>query len=1169
MDLFNKYGGFLSSKEIRKIVNIAKMICVLIWASIFTITANVYSQSKKLTFSYKNTSLESIFKEIENQSNFSFFYTDEIDLSKKVNIDIKDQSIKELLDALLLNSDLSYKIMDEHIIIHKKEKEKEKETLPSKPQQQGIRITGTVSDDSGELLPGVNVVVRGSGQGIMTDINGEFLLSVPSDTSVLQFSFIGYQSQEVTVGQRRIIAVVLKEEAASIDEVTIVAFGKQKKESVLASITTVNPGELKVPSSNLSTALAGRIAGLVSYQSSGEPGMDDASFFVRGVTSLTYASGPLILIDGVEMSSSDLSRMQPDDIASFSIMKDATATALYGARGANGVIAITTKEGREGQATVSFRAETSLSLPTKKVKIADPITYMQLNNEAVLTRDKNGNAPYSREKIDNTMDPNRNQYVYPANDWYEMLCNDYAVNYRANMNVSGGGKIARYYVAATFNQDNGILKVDKQNNFNNNIDLKRYLLRSNVNINITKTTEAIVRLSGTFDDYQGPIDSGDAIYKKIMRSDPVLFAPKYAPDEANQHTYHILFGNSGTANYINPYADMVKGYKDYNKSKMMAQFELKQNLDFIISGLSLRALYSTNRYSYHSTKRQYKPYYYSVASYDKQADTYILQWLNSGTGEAEEWLRFTEDPKEIETTNYTEAAVTYDKTFLQKHAVSGMLVFTMRNYSEANAESFELSLPHRNIGLSGRATYAYDDRYFAEFNFGYNGSERFAKNERFGFFPSAGFGWITSNEKFWTDNLKKVISKLKFKGTYGIVGNDAIGDADDRFFYLSKVLMGTESGRSYQYGYDFNYTRYGVKVDRYANDKITWETAKKMNLGVELSLFNKLEFMFDFYTEKRSGILLNRSYVPATMGLSATPQANLGKAKGSGVDLSLDYQHSFTHDLWVAGRANFTYATTEYTEYEEIDYSTTPWRSIIGEPVSQQFGYVAERLFVDDYEVSNSPEQNFGGNAAIMGGDIKYKDIDGDGQITDLDRVPIGFPTEPQIVYGFGLSAGYKGFDLSFFFQGLGQRSFWINTDASDPTNRPSTVPFIDTDGTSSIQSKNALLQAYADNHWSEDNRNLYALWPRLANEMVNNNVQRSTWFMRNGSFLRLKSVEFGYTIPERLTNKIRMKTFRVYFSGTNLFTFSKFKLWDPEMAGNGLGYPIQKVYNLGVQFTF
>ncbi|MDR0835217.1 MAG: TonB-dependent receptor, partial [Tannerella sp.] len=1034
----------------------------------FSFAGAAYSQTAKLTLKMEDKSLKEVFREIEQNSEFILFYNDKtIDLSRKVNISVKDGNIREILDLLFRDSDTEYRITDRQIILYsskEKEKEVEKSEFSIAQQPTGKKLTGRIIDKNGEALPGVAIQIVGNPRGVITDENGNFEMDNVAVGTKLTATFIGMRPKEFEFQGKGDLIVVLEENINELDEVTIVAFAKQKKESVIGSIATVNVKDLKMPSSNMSTALAGRIAGMVSYQTSGEPGQDDASFFVRGVTSLTYASGPLILIDGVEMTSTDLSRMQPDDIASFSIMKDATATALYGARGANGVILITTKEGREGAATVSFRTETSVSMPTYKVKFADPITYMRLNNEAVLTRDLRGLAPYSQEKIDNTMDPNRNQYVYPANDWYDMLMEDHTFNYRANLNVSGGGKVAKYYVAATFNQDNGNLKMDKQNDFNNNIDLKKYLLRSNVNINLTKTTEAIVRLSGTFDDYTGPLDGGDALYNKIIRADPVLFAPKYAPDLANAYSYHILFGNHETAaNYINPYADMVKGYREYNKSQMMAQFELKQNFDFITPGLAVRALYSANRYSFHSVRRQYKPYYYSVDSYDRPTDTYILRWLNYASGQAEEWLRFSEDPREIKTTNYTEAAAIYDRTFADKHAVSGLVVFTMRNYSEANASTLELSLPHRNIGVSGRATYAFDSRYFSEFNFGYNGSERFAKNERFGFFPSIGFGWVVSNEKFWSESLdlNRIMPKLKFKSTYGLVGNDAIGRAQDRFFYLSNVLMNNESGKSYLYGYDFNQRQYGVSVTRYANETITWETARKMNLGVEMNLFGKLDFIFDYYTENRSGILLERAYVPATMGLNAVPQANLGKAKGNGIDFSIDYQHNFNKDLWLTGRVNYTYATTEYTEFEELDYSPTPWRSMIGQPVSQQFGYVAERLFIDDYEVLNSPTQNFNDSRPIVGGDIKYKDIDGDGQITDLDKVPIGFPTEPQIIYGFGLSAGYKGLDFSFFFQGLGQRSFWINTAVN--SQQPSTYPFVDTDNNASIYSKNALLQIYAD----------------------------------------------------------------------------------------------------------
>ncbi|MEL7589473.1 MAG: TonB-dependent receptor [Prolixibacteraceae bacterium] len=1019
-----------------------------------------------------------------------------------------------------------------------------------------VKITGTVSGeaDDGTLspLPGVTIVISGTTRGVITDTDGTYSIEAKS-TDQLVFSFIGMESQTITVGDRRVINVSLKSKTDELEEVTVVAFGKQKKESVLASITTITPAELKVPSSNLTTAFAGRVSGLISYQRSGEPGEDDASFFVRGVTSFTYARGPLILIDGVEMASSDLARMQPDDIASFSIMKDAAATALYGARGANGVIMVTTKEGREGKAQISFRYETSFSMPTREVDLADPITYMKMNNEAVLTRNPMLSVPYSMEKIENTQ-RGTNPLVYPATDWYNTLFKNHTVNHRANFNVSGGGKVARYYIAATYNQDYGILNVDKQSNFNNNIDLKKYLLRSNVNINVTPSTEAVVRLHGTFDDYTGPIDGGSALYKKVMRTDPVLFPPYFPHTEETAHIRHVLFGNYDQGQYINPYADMVKGYKDYTKSLILAQFELKQQLDFITKGLSLRGLFSTNRYSYFDVSRFYNPFYYTAIGYDKYKNTYQLYNLNPDTGT--DYLTYSEGAKEITTTTYGELAAGYDRTF-GKHGISGLMVFTRRNHLKANAGSLSLSLPSRNMGVSGRFTYSYDTRYFTEFNFGYNGSERFARKERFGFFPSVGAAWFASNEHFWDDGLKRVFSKLKLKGTYGLVGNDAIGDADDRFFYLSEVNMNA-SGRSYTFGEEFGYTINGISISRYANDLITWETARKLNIGAEIGLFDKIEMMIDVYRERRDNVLMSRANIPSTMGLQAVPEANVGEASGKGIDLSVDYNQAFRNGMWVTARANFTYATAEYKVYEDVDNSATPWLNRVGQPVTQQWGYVAERLFVDDYEVANSPAQTFG---EYMGGDIKYRDINNDGVISGLDQVPIGYPTEPEIIYGFGFSAGYKGFDLSCFFQGLARESFWI--DAKE------TSPFIDTDGESAVISKNALLQVYADDYWSQSNRNLYALWPRLADRVIANNTQRNTWFMRDGSFLRLKSVELGYTIPDRLARPLKVTNLRFYASGTNLLTFSKFKLWDPEMSGNGLGYPIQRVFNLGVQLSF
>jgi TonB-linked SusC/RagA family outer membrane protein len=1042
--------------------------------------------------------------------------------------------------------------------------------LPVFALAQGIRINGTVFDNTGPLA-GVAVLVKGTTVGVASNDNGEFSITVRSEADTLQFTYAGYTTEEAGVGQRRILAILMTEETTELEEVTVVAFGTQKKESVIASITTVNPSDLKVPSSNLTTALAGRMSGLIAYQRSGEPGRDNAEFFIRGVTTFGYKKDPLILIDNNESTSAELSRMQPDDIENFSIMKDAAATALYGSRGANGVILVTTKEGKEGKSRINIRYEEAISKPTSMVELADPITYMRLHNEAVQTRNPLGLRPYSQNKIDNTI-AGGNPYVYPTTNWYDILFKDFTQNHRLNFSVSGGGVIARYYIAGSLINDNGVLNVDKKNNFNSNVNLNRYMLRSNVNINVTKTTEAIVRLHGEFDDQTGPMFGGADMFQRVMMTNPVLFPPYFAPDAANVHTQHILYGNSGANyNYINPYADMTRGYTDASTSQISAQFEMKQKLDFITPGLELRGLFNTTRQANFDVSRFYVPFFYEVSSYNKRTDEYRLASLNEEVGT--EYLRYMEGEKKISATTYFESALNWMREFNDTHIVSGLLVYTMRNQLNSNAGDLQKSLPYRNISLAGRATYAYASRYFVELNFGYNGSERFAKKERFGFFPSAGLGWFISNEGFWSDELKSTVSKLKLKATYGMVGNDAIGDENDRFFYLSNVTPNdfNKSAAFGTYGYSrtiqgVNYLP-GYSIQRYANEDITWETAKKLNTGIELGLWNKLEIQADYFTEYRENILMDRASIPSTMGLQANVRANVGEAASHGFDMSVNYDHVINKNLWVSGMANFTYATSEFRVYEEPDYSSAPWRSHVGYSLNQDWGYVAERLFVDEDEVRNSPEQFDG---SYMAGDIKYRDIDGDGKITELDRVPIGYPTSPEIVYGFGLSAGWKDFDISFFFQGLARESFQIGLTNSYEYDSNTLFYRLRSVGTTPfIYGATALLDAYANDYWSESNRNIYALWPRLSDEYVNNNVQKSTWWMRDGSFLRLKSVEIGYTLPKDIASKIYMSSLRIYFSGTNLLTFSKFKMWDPEMGGNGLGYPVQKVYNFGVQLSF
>lgn len=1009
-------------------------------------------------------------------------------------------------------------------------------------------------EETGEPMPGATVSVEGSTRGVMTDLDGSFELTGVKPTDKLKFECLGKETQVLQVGTMTNFVVKLKNAANELDEVTVVAFGKQRKESVIGSISTVDVKTLKVPSSNLTTALAGNVAGVIAYQRTGEPGQDNADFFVRGITTFGANTSPLILIDNIELTSTDLARLQPDDIESFSIMKDATATALYGARGANGVIFVTTKRGQEGPAKIFARVETSISAPTDVVELADPVTYMKSYNEAISTRDPLGELMYTYDKIEQTGKPGANRLIYPANDWYDMLFKDFATSYRANVSARGGGKVATYYVSGAYTEDTGVLKVDKRNSFNNNIDDKNYTLRSNVDINVTPTTKLAVRLTGNFRDYQGPLNGGSDVYRQIMHSDPVLFPAYYPVDDEHVGIQHIMFGNYEDGSYINPYANLVKGYKNYQRSQMIAAVQLEQDLKFITKGLSFMTLFNLTRLSEFTVNRQFNPYWYRLDRYDSYTGEYHVNRINeNGT----DYLTYSESGKTVKNTMYSETRLNYNRSF-GKHDVTGLLVFTASESLTANAGSLQLSLPSRNAGLSGRFTYGYDKRYFVEYNFGYNGSERFHKSHRWGFFPSAGLAWMMSNEK-WFKPLTKVVSNLKLRYSYGLVGNDNIGSSSNRFYYLSEMSM-NNSGLGASFGETRNVSYNGIGVVRYANEAITWEKSYKSNYALELGLFKKLDIIAEYFTEHRTDIFMQRADIPNTMGLQAAVYGNIGQARSKGIDIQADYKQAWASGLWASARANFTYSTGKYDVYEEPTYPES-YRQHAGRSIRQTWGYIAERLFVDDEDAANSPSQAAFGSQ-YGGGDIKYTDVNGDGVITNADMVPIGYPTSPEIIYGFGVSLGHKGFDFSVFFQGLGRESFWIDATSAYSTkyNKYGTAPFVN---------NGQLLKAYSDSHWSEDNRDIYALYPRYSAYENHNNTQVSTWWMRDGSFVRLKQMEFGYTLPQKLTNKIHIDNLRVYFQGNNLLCWSKFKLWDPELAGEGFNYPIQRTFNIGVNVTF
>ena len=1146
-----------------------KISTILLLISVLHVSAEVYSQSNKLSFEFKDLSLKEAFQQIEAQTEYLFLYnTHEIKNDVRVDMNMKNQRIEKVLDELLKDSGLEYSIRDRHIVLHpKKDVESNRTAQPSKtvsnaaPQQN--KISGRVVDKDGFPMPGVTVTVKGkAGVGVATDGEGQYSIECnPND--VLVYSFIGFKTIERVAGDMNRVTVTMEEDAMEMEEVVIVAFGKQKKESVVSSISTVNPNELRVASNNLTTAFAGRMAGVIAYQRSGEPGLDNAEFFIRGVTSFSEygKKDPLILIDGIEMESNDLSKLNVDDIASFSVMKDANSAALYGARGANGVILVTTKEGKDEKIKVNIRAEAKTSANTDLVKLADPITYMKLYNEAVLTRDPMTPLPFSSDKIYQTellyhkrkIDP-----YYPYVDWYDFLIKPRTFNQNITANVNGGGKAVQYYLSARLTHDTGILKESKENKFNNNIDLLGFSLRSNVTIKFTPHTTGMVRFYGTFDDMHGPAIGGEDAFHAARNASPVEFLPIYEADDANIYTDHILFGMSPKGeSFTNPYASILSSYKEEKKSMMLAQMEFEHQFDGMLKGLIAKGIFNVKRNAKQNFTRGYKPFYYTpIKMLD---DSYKLYCYNPDTGTT--WLDYAPLERIVGSYIYAEGRLAYNKVLAEKHDLNFLAVGALRGETTTDgANSIQTSLPKRNIVLSGRAAYGYDRRYFVEFNFGYNGSERFSKNNRFGFFPTMGIGWMVSNEAFM-ENTKDWLNNLKLKASYGLNGNDQIGSSTDRFFQYSIVNM---NAAGYVFGAELKYDRRGISISRYANPLITWEKSKKLNVGMELEMFESFTLLMDFFSDTRENILQTRSDIPKSMGLVTTPQANVGVAQGHGFEAELKYQKNFTQDIYLVTNGNFTYATSKYKVYEEPDYSDAEWRSRIGRKLSQPFGHIAERLFIDEEDIRNSPVQEYG---RYMPGDIKYRDINKDGKIDDDDKVPIGLPQTPEIICGAGFTLGIRGFDFSCFFQASLRSSFFI-----DPYR---ITPF--------VGGQVALLQSIADDHWSEDNRNLHAFWPRLSDTYYKNNDTRavitplkdkkndpnSTWWLRDGSFLRLKTAELGYKIPSKHTQKWKMDLVRFYISGENLWLWSKFKMWDVEMAGNGLGYPLQRKFVAGLVVNF
>ncbi len=1094
--------------------------------------AKTYAQQTVFTLHTSNKTVKEVLEYIEKNSEFVVLYSKDLlpVLQKKVSISIDKQDVESILNILSKEAGLKYNINDRQITVTK--------VAAEAPQQEKkeIKVTGKVLDENGEGVPGANVVVKGDKtKGTMTDIEGNFTLTVPANT-VLVASFIGYTPTEFPLNGKTNVILKIAPDAKQLDEVVVVGFGAQKKASVVGAVQTVKASELRSPSSTLSNSFAGRIAGVVAVQRGGEPGADGANFWIRGISTFASNTSPLVFIDNVEVSIGDLNALSPEVIEGFSILKDATATALYGARGANGVMLITTRNGKDMEkARINIRVQNSFTQPTKTVKVADGIDYMIARNDAVLNRTPNAQPYYSEEVIEGTR-KQLNPYIYPNVDWENYLFKDFTTTQSANVNVTGGGKRVTYFLSGTLNNDNGMLKKDSKNNFDNNINQLRLSLQANVGVNLTSTTKANVRLNAQVLDYSGSAAGTDAIYQGIFEAPPVMFAPVLPAQNGEDY---ILFGNRNggpvSGRYRNPYAEMVRGYSEKNESTMIASLDLEQDLKFIVPGLKAKGLISFKNWATTNVVRSFDPYFYGIKDYEQGANgeyTYTYEAITKGS----KALSTSTSNGGDRLLNY-QLSLDYAQTFADKHNVGAMLVYLQRDYNQNAPADFYATLPVRNQGIAGRVTYGYDDRYMIEANFGYNGSENFGEGKRFGFFPSVAIGYNISNENFFTP-LRKVISNLKIRGSYGKVGNSS---TDSRFPYLTYVNL---SGASYTFGNNWQNTGTGAIITRYGAAGARWETGIKADMGVELNLFNSLNITFDWFTESRKDIFMRRNIVPAESGITGDlrPYANLGKVKNQGVDLNIEYNKAFSRDLIVSLKGSFTYAKNTLLEADEPSYpEEEAYRSEIGKPLNRYTGLIAMGLFKDEADVENSPEQTFSPN--LKPGDIKYKDLNGDGKIDSNDMTEIGDPTVPQIVYGFGGSVQYKSFDFSVFFQGVAKTSLMMQN----------IHPF--------TSDQTTLLDFIAKDYWTEENPNPNAEYPRLISNLdSHNNFMNSTYWLRSAAFLRLKNVEIGYTY----------KVARLFISGQNLLTFSPFKHWDPELGGGkGLTYPNLRVATIGLQLTF
>ena len=997
---------------------------------------------------------------------------------------------------------------------------------------QDKNVTGIVLDETDTGIAGAYVVVKGETRGAMTDDQGRFNISV-SPKDVLIASFLGYQDEEVTVGDQANITIKLIPLANELEEVVKVAYGTQRKASVIGSISTVDMTTLAQSQGNLSTSLAGKLAGVVAIQKTGEPGAS-ADFWIRGVSTFGANSTPLILVDGVERS---MDMVDTEDIASLSILKDASATALYGVRGANGIVLITTRRGAESKPQINIKVETGVTSPVRLPEMASTAEFIDfLNNMYVNSGQQAIFSDYDREMFLTGADPD----LYPSVDWVNEVFKNQAMTTKANVSVTGGTKSVRYYVGGSYYLEDGILNTAANDRYDAQMSYQKFNFRTNVDINLTKSTVLGMNLSTQFTVKNSPAAGLDALLSQTMTMTPTAIPLKYSDG-----TLAAIKGASNPYNLLNE-----KGYSNASSNVAQSTVSLTQDFsDFVTEGLTARIAFSFDATNSNTLNRNISPKTYRAIGRDAATNALQYEVIDDYAG----YITLGTSHSGKRYINF-EGSVNYERQFAYAHRVSAMVLYSMRSLSYTHPESYIAAFPYKSMGVAARATYSFKDRYFAEFNMGYNGSENFAPGHRFGFFPAIAVGYMMSNEDWW-DGIKDVVNTLKIKASYGKVGNDQIGGS--RRFAYNTTINTSAPGAAWGTVPNSSATGYttvgGITTDEEGNAFVEWEEATKANVGLELGLFNDFLLQADIFQDYRDGIFLMRQSTPSAVGLQKDQYVNIGEMLNRGFDMSAQYDHVFASGFSISARANFTFNRNRLI-YNDQPSQVEEYLNEVGFAYGQRKGLISCGLFKDETDIASWPVQTFG---EVQPGDIKYKDINGDGQVDQYDKVAIGYTSIPEINYGFGISVGYKGLDASVFFNGVDHVTRQIGGSNLYGAS-------------SSPQLTGQVFKDVALNHWTVDNQNTNAPYPRLGTTRSNNNVQTSDYWTRDMSFLRLKNAEIGYTFPKKWTKKAGIQALRLYVSGTNLLTFSNFKLWDPELdTAYGTKYPITRNVSLGLNINF